>query len=176
VAYGDGVSDGVEIELITGLHRLAPLLAVWHHDEWGHLYDPAVWNREVATREFEAMAAADASDRTWVAFDGAARDADAVLGSVSLAATDDLDGFDHLGPWLASMYVTPAARGRGVATALMRALLEGAHRDGHHTVYLFTSGQEQFWADRGWTAVAVVDTEGHPSTVMSRPSARSIEA
>lgn len=158
----------VQIELLTGLDHLAPVLAAWHHAEWGHLYADEVWNHAIAVREFETMATPDSTDRTWVAFDGDARDADAVLGSVSLIATDDLAGFEHLTPWLASMFVAPAARGRGVAAALTEALLRGAREDGHEVIRLFTSGQQQFWADRGWAVVATVDTEGHPATVMAR--------
>jgi predicted NAD/FAD-dependent oxidoreductase/GNAT superfamily N-acetyltransferase len=162
------MTQSVQIELLTGLHHLAPVLAAWHHAEWGHLYADDVWNHAIAVREFETMATPGSTDRTWVAFDGDSRDADAVLGSVSLIATDDLAGFGHLTPWLASMFVAPAARGRGVAAALTDALLRGAHADGHHVVHLFTSGQQQFWADRGWGVVATVDTEGHPATVMAR--------
>ena len=158
----------LQIELLTGLHHLAPVLAAWHHAEWGHLYADDVWSHAVAVREFETMAEPGSTDLTWVAFDGDSRDADAVLGSVSLLATDDLAGFEHLTPWLASMFVAPAARGRGVAAALADALLQGARANGHEVVHLFTSGQQQFWADRGWAVVATVDTEGHPATVMAR--------
>ena len=159
---------GVQVEELTGRHDLAPLLASWHHDEWGHLYPSAVWSHEIAVGEFEAMAEPGSPDRTWVAFDGDARGADAVLGSVSMLATDDLDGFDHLTPWLASMYVAAEARGRGVATLLMHAVLDGARGAGHEVVHLFTSGQERFWADRGWSVVTSVDAAGHPATVMAR--------
>lgn len=162
------MSQPVQIELLTGLHHLAPVLAAWHHAEWGHLYADDVWNHAIAVREFETMAEPGSIDRTWVAFDGDARDADAVLGSVSMLATDDLAGFEHLTPWLASMFVAPAARGRGVAAALTDALLRGAQEHGHDVVHLFTSGQQQFWADRGWSVVAEVATEGHPATVMAR--------
>jgi predicted NAD/FAD-dependent oxidoreductase/GNAT superfamily N-acetyltransferase len=162
------MTSAVHIEVLTGLHHLAPVLAAWHHAEWGHLYADDVWNHAVAVREFETMAEPGSTDRTWVAFDGDARDADAVLGSVSLIATDDLAGFEHLTPWLASMFVTPTARGRGVAAALTDALLQGALADGHEVIHLFTSGQEQFWADRGWSVVGTVDTEGHPATVLAR--------
>ena len=167
-AASSGAAAPVQIELLTGLHHLAPVLADWHHAEWGHLYADDVWNHAIAVREFEAMAQPGSTDRTWVAFAGAAREAEAVLGSVSLLATDDLPGFEHLTPWLASMFVTPSARGRGVAAALVDALLRDAHAEGHEVVHLFTSGQQQFWADRGWNVVANVDTEGHPATVMAR--------
>ncbi|MEZ5248196.1 MAG: GNAT family N-acetyltransferase [Ilumatobacteraceae bacterium] len=163
-----GLGPGVQIDELIGHPHLAPVLAAWHHDEWGHLYPDHVWNRATAIREFEAMAEPGTVDRTWVAFDGGSRDADAVLGSVSLVTTDDLDGFEHLTPWLASMFVAPAARGRGVATALTDALLAGARAAGHDVVHLFTAGQEAFWADRGWSVVAHVVTHGHEATVMAR--------
>lgn len=161
---------GVRIEPLTGHDHLAALLADWHHREWGHLYAADVWDRTDAEREFVAMAQAGSNDLTWVAFDDAAADtsADAVLGSVSLVASDDLDGYDHLTPWLASLFVTDAARGRGVGTALVDALLEAAREAGHEVVYLFTSGQQHFWASRGWSVVDHIDTEGHPATVMAR--------
>jgi GNAT superfamily N-acetyltransferase len=162
------MTQPVQIELLTGHRHLPPVLAAWHHAEWGHLYADDVWSHAIAVREFEAMAEPGSTDRTWVAFDGSSRDADAVLGSVSLLATDDLAGFEHVTPWLASMFVAPAARGRGVAAALTDALLDGARTAGHEVVHLFTAGQEQFWADRGWSTVATVDAEGHPATVMAR--------
>lgn len=160
--------SAVQVELLTGHRHLAPVLGAWHHEEWGHLYAPEVWNLPVAVREFETMADPGSIDRTWVAFDGASRGVDAVLGSVSLIATDDLAGFEHLTPWLASMFVVPVARGRGVATALIDELLRGARAEGHDTVYLFTSGQEQFWGDRGWEVIDSVEAEGHRATVMAR--------
>lgn len=166
------MTRNVEIAALTGLHHLAAVLADWHAAEWGHLYPSHVWNRDIAVGEFLAMAEPGSGDLTWVAFDGPSRDADAVLGSVSLIATDDLAGFEHVTPWLASMFVTPVARGCGVATALMDALLLGAREAGHQVVHLFTAGQEQFWADRGWSVVARVAAEGHPATVMAHSTDR----
>jgi monoamine oxidase len=119
-------------------------------------------------REFEAMAAPGSVDITWVAFDGTGRSAGDVLGSVSLVTDDDLAGWEHVTPWLASMYVRPEARGRGVAAALTAALLTGAAERGHEYVHLFTSGQQDYWTERGWRVVAHVDAHGHPATVMTR--------
>ncbi len=158
----------MQIESLAGHHHLAPVLADWHYAEWGHLYPFDVWNADIATAEFRAMESSTSSDRTWVAFDGDMRRAQDVLGSVSLLVSDDLAGYEHLTPWLASMYVVPFARGRGVASALVDHLLMAARASGHHEVYLFTSGQDEFWRAQGWSVIAHANASGHPTIVMSR--------
>ncbi len=160
----------MQIESLAGHHHLARVLGEWHYAEWGHLYPSDVWNADIATKEFQAMASSSSPDRTWVAFDGDTRQALDVLGSLSLVASDDLAGYEHLTPWLASMYVVPSARGRGVASALVDHLLMAARDDGHDEVYLFTSGQDEFWRAQGFRVIAKVDTVGHPAIVMSRAS------
>ena len=157
----------MQIESLAGHRHLATLLGAWHFAEWGHLYPPEVWNAEIAMAEFEGMASATSADRTWIAFEGDSRRAEDVLGSVSLMASDDLAGYDHLTPWLASMFVAPAARGRGVASALVAHLLSEARGAGHTEVYLFTAGQKVFWSARGWRVIAEVESAGHPAVVMS---------
>ena len=157
----------MQIESLAGHHYLAPLLGAWHFSEWGQLYPPEVWNAEIAKAEFEGMASSTSADRTWVAFNGESRRAQDVLGSVSLMASDDLVGFEHLTPWLASMFVAPAARGHGVASALVDHLLAAACEAGHDTVYLFTSGQADFWSAQGWRMIAHVEAAGNPAIVMS---------
>lgn len=174
VLISDWQAGRVQIESLAGHHHLAPLLGAWHHSEWGHLYPSEVWNAEIATAEFEAMALSTSADRTWIAFDGETRRAEDVLGSVSLMASDDLAGYEHVTPWLASMFVAPAARGRGVASALGDHLLAAATDAGHGEVYLFTSGQDDFWSARGWRVIAEVETAGNPAIVMSR-STRSAQ-
>lgn len=161
----------VQIEELAGHGHLARLLAGWHHAEWGHLYDPAGWNLDTAVREFETMARpgpAGQTDRTWVAFDGPGRSVADVLGSISMLASDDLPGFEHLTPWLASLYVTEVARGRGIGAALVSSAVGGAAALGHEQVHLFTAGQDAYYLERGWHRVATTVAEGHPATVLAR--------
>lgn len=158
----------VTIEPMVGHEHLVEVLAAWHHDEWGDLYDVTVWNRATAVAEFTAMARPGCADRTWLAFDGDDRGADALLGSVSLLRSDDLTGFEHLGPWVASLFVRPAARGRRVGDALVRVALAAAAASGHEQVFLFTAGQEAYYAARGWCTLTEVTAQGRPATVMTR--------
>lgn len=62
----------------------------------------------------------------------------------------DLDGREH---WLGSVYVAPAARGRGVASALVEEMIRRARA---HDIKLLTLQTEQLdgglYAKLGWTA------------------------
>jgi polyamine oxidase len=146
--------------------ELVPVLARWHHAEFGHLYDPLVWNREIAALELEAMAQPSSTDVTWVALDSG--DPATVLGSVSLIGSDDLPGFEHLTPWLASLYVAPAWRGAGIGSRLVDIVIDEARRLEHEYVHLFTAGQERYYLDRGWRSIAAVEQRGQPANVMAR--------
>ena len=101
-----GLDMDISFQPLQGHADLAPLLAAWHHAEFGYLYDPLVWNLEIARLAHEAMAEPGSDDVTWVAFDGPIADADSLLGSVSLIRSDDLPGFEDLTPWLASLLRT----------------------------------------------------------------------
>ena len=61
------------------------------------------------------------------------------IGAVNLVDNDDED-HPAWHPWLAGMVVAQAWRGRGVGTALVRALLGQARRLGFKHVYLGTDG------------------------------------
>jgi predicted N-acetyltransferase YhbS len=143
--------------------ELGSTLAHWHTQEWGHLYDPTIWNREIAKREFAEMQR-HGIPLTFVALDPHTH---ALLGSISLIADDELSGYEHLTPWLASLYVVPKSRGIGIARALIDAVLSAAMHQGYDTVYLFTSGQERYYAERGWAVVARTFAYGHDAAVMA---------
>ena len=158
----------IEIASLRGLGYLSTTLAAWHVAEWGHLYDHVIWNYEISVAEFDAMAAGSTTDQSWVAFNGPGRTEADVVGSVSLLATDDLPGFADLTPWLASLFVAPHARGRGVGSLLVDHALTDAHSNGVAHVYLFTAGQEQYYLARGWQTIKQLEHRGEQAAVMER--------
>ncbi len=144
-------------------HRLGAL----HIAEWGHLYDPGVWNATIAVGEFISMRDPSSASRTLVAFDGAPSSS-TLVGSVSILETDDLEGWAHLRPWLASLLVLPSGRGRGVGAALTDAAVRLAAQRGDHYVHLFTPEHAEYYQRLGWRVVAPALASGRGVTVMAR--------
>lgn len=145
-------------------------LARWHVAEWGHLYDPDVWNLEVARAEFAEQVAigGGAAPTTYGAFTAGGD----LVGSVSLVSSDDLEGFEHVGPWLASLYVDSPWRRRGLGRRLIEHLLTQPPATNAGSVYLFTPDHADWYAGMGWQQVATATTgpQRHHVTVMVRRS------
>lgn len=75
----------------------------------------------------------------------------ALIGTTSLVVCD-LAQRPDLMPWVASVLVQPAWRGRGIGAVLMGAVERAAAARGVDMLYLFTPGAEDFYARLGWTA------------------------
>lgn len=70
----------------------------------------------------------------------------------------EIRGTDAL---LRSAVVSPDARGCGIGTSLVTAVLDLARREGVNTLYLLTTSAQGYWARQGFTLVsrdAVPDT------------------
>lgn len=154
------LDDPLGVELA---HRLGAL----HIVEWGHLYDPGVWNAAIAVGELIAMRDPRSASRTLVAFEGEPSSA-TVVGSVSILETDDLDGWAHVRPWLASLLVLPPERGRGIGSALTDAAVRLAAQRGDHYVHLFTPEHAEYYQRLGWRVVAPALASGRDVTVMAQ--------
>ncbi len=141
-------------------HREAiPTLASWHHDEWGHLYSE--WTLEVGRAELEEHATRRTLPTTLVLHEGAA-----LLGSVSLVLEDAPEFADEGSPWLASLFVRPDARGRGLGAMLVRAAVALASDIGIPELFLFTPGQRGFYERLGWAHVVRTTLKGTPVDLM----------
>ena len=130
------------IEPLARHRALAPWLAQRHHDEWSSLMPG--WTLDDATRELAAHAGREPPPTTLVAFDG-----DAPVGSVSLVEVDAPEFADRA-PWLASLWVRPESRGRGIGGALVDAAVHLAGAHGWSRLHLFTPAHGDWYAARGW--------------------------
>jgi GNAT superfamily N-acetyltransferase len=139
---------------------LFPVVAGWIWGEWSHLL------AQRSLPEFEAWlrrgGRGPGLPTTLVQIDNAGP-----IATVSLEC-DDMDLRPDLTPWLASLYVLPASRGRGLGRALVRAAEEQARALGVTELFLYTPAQEKFYAALGWERLEQCVYRAAPVTIMRR--------
>lgn len=152
--------EAVRIEPLADHEDAIPTIARWHYEQWG---------RKSPTRSVESAAARlrghlcrDATPLTLVALAG-----DVVVGSAALICQDMKDARPELSPWLADVFVDPARRRRGVASALVAALVEKARALGVETLHLYTPDQEKLYARFGFVVRERIDYRGERVAVMA---------
>ena len=90
-----------------------------------------------------------------------------LLGGAALAS-DDLPDRPELGPWLACVFITPQARGKGLAAQLIEGICDHARETGIPTLYLHTHDQRDYYARRGWKVLEQFEAWGKEQWLMSR--------
>jgi predicted N-acetyltransferase YhbS len=131
------------IEFLADCPEALSTLAQWQHDEWGH-YRPGdtVEKRSARLRE--------GCNRDRIPLTVVALDDGEVLGSASLIA-HDMETRMELTPWLASVFVGPEYRQRGIGAQLVRRIMSEATLLKIPLLYLYTVHSEKFYANLGWT-------------------------
>jgi GNAT superfamily N-acetyltransferase len=153
------VDQPIGIENLANHPEWVALLARWHVAEWQWL-NPG-WTPEIAAAELRKQTDPSRIPTTLVAMA-----AGEPVGSVSLLA-EDLAGWEHLTPWLASLYVRQECRGRGIGKQLVRYALTEAQRMHVAQMYLFTPAHREFYTSLGWGFVTEAIAAGRAVTVMS---------
>ena len=150
----------MRIEYLADFPELVPVLAKWHHNQWSYL-NPG---RSLASRveELQKYHGRRQIPATVVAMSG-----DLPVGSASLIA-HDMDTHMELSPWLASVFVLPAHRRKGIASALVRRIEREAGELGVRVLYLFTPDQEALYARLHWITISREDYRGERVVVMER--------
>lgn len=88
-----------------------------------------------------------------------------VLGTAALRATE-LEGYEHLSPWLGGVFVRRPYRGRGIASVLSSAIEQRAWALGHNEMYLFTPDQQRLYSRLGWSKLESTTWHGISSDIM----------
>jgi GNAT superfamily N-acetyltransferase len=136
-----------------------PTLAQWHQGQWGELNPQKTLEMRISSLGMHLGALP--IPVTFVAVED-----NEPLGSASLVE-HDLPTHRHLSPWLASVFVAPDRRRRGIGGRLVRRVMEEAARLSVETLYLFTLDQEKFYRELGWTQIERGEYQGFGITVMS---------
>ena len=141
-------------------HRdLVATLADWPHAQWGHLFDD--WGIEVVRTELEGHATRRTLPTTLVVVEDGKP-----LGSVSLVLEDAPEFCDQGSPWLASLYVAPDHRGRGIGARLVHAAVAAAAGQGIDQLFLFTPDHASFYERLGWSRMLRTTLKGTPVDLM----------
>ncbi len=92
---------------------------------------------------------------------------DELVGMATLVDDDELPNAPEPGPWLAAVLTLPSYRGRGVASAVIQRIVRQAHEVGIPALYLYTSDQQQWYANKGWIPLRETELNGIAHTVMT---------
>lgn len=145
--------------------ELAPIVARWRVRAFFDHPDGTTVEEMTAL----ILAPAVGPKETFVLFDGGQP-----VGTAGLVR-QDLDARPDLTPWLAGLFVEPAFRGRGHATALIRQVEAFAMAASVPVLWLYTSTAEQLYAGLGWQRVGLEQEDGRPVVLMRRSLSESVQ-
>jgi len=120
-----------------------PAVARWVHGKWGHLAPGRTVEQIEAA--FATRLNRDRIPLTLIALEG-----EQLLGTASIYL-QDMSTRPELTPWMASVFVAPEQRGRGIGSALVQAIEAQARGLGVARLYLFTPDKQRFYARLGWS-------------------------
>ena len=145
------------ISPLADIPEAIPTMAKWFYDEW-HNYDGRSIS-QITAQLSENL------NRNFIPITFVAHQSLEILGTISLDISD-LPEFDSYSPWLASLYVHEAHRGRGVASALVSHLKQFALSGGYTPLYLWTLGSMSLYERFGWVEISRATYLGNAITIM----------
>ena len=125
--------------------HVAPLLAYWYRQEWGHLHP------ERSLADWHVILAAEML-RDQIPTVYVARAGEMPIGTAALIAYD-MSSHPDLSPWLAGVYVDPEYRRRGLGSALVQQVVRTAAALGVSRLYLHTDSAQSLYARLGWIEI-----------------------
>ncbi|WP_282875979.1 GNAT family N-acetyltransferase [Pseudomonas peli] len=138
--------------------ELIPVIAEWHHQEWSSL--SSGMSLQARIKKMQSYLSNNKIPGLFVWFDSGC-----VVGSAGILV-NDMDTKPALTPWLASLYVVPDQRGRGIGTALVNHVMQYAKTLGNKEIFLFTPSKENFYSDLGWEVISREEYRGQKVSVM----------
>jgi GNAT superfamily N-acetyltransferase len=136
------ISPEIKVAYLADTAEMIPLVAAWQHAEWSN-YAGARTLEERHERLQEHLERGTIPT-TFMAWEGSQP-----VGIASLVA-NDLEELSEWIPWLASVFVLPERRGRGIGSLLVERVAAEATSLGYPRLYLFTPDKMSFYQRLGW--------------------------
>jgi GNAT superfamily N-acetyltransferase len=167
-------SGTMQIDYLADHPHAITTLARWHHEQWKHLNPGTSIEQRIA--RLHTHLGKGQIPMTFVALCPSevrcsqpgipVTEREIFVGSASLIA-QDMDTRPDLSPWLASVFVAPEYRRKGIGTALVRRVIQEAARLDTTRLYLFTTPDKQrFYARLGWSLIEHTRYRGYQQIVM----------
>ncbi len=138
-----------------------PTVAKWLNEEWGisqgyDLSETMAWCNHLANAKNETILVATRKDR--------------LIGTVVVVECD-LEGHEHLRPWLSSLYVPIAERGKTIAKLLIQAACDWARqkRCSNLHIYARKGRLTAYYKRLGWERMSEFDVDGETFQIMQKP-------
>ena len=91
-----------------------------------------------------------------------------VVASIALCDFDDLEEFRRYKPWIAAFIVREDLRGKGVGERVLKLVEAKAIDYGIKLVYLWTEGEREFYAKRGYEYLDTLNKETRRIDLMQK--------
>ena len=133
-----------------------PTLARWFVDEWRY------WPLEIEIERLHECLSEKNLPLTLVALEN-----NLPVGTIGIIL-HDMETRVDLSPWLASLYVVPSRRGRGLGSQLISELMLRQEMLGISPLYLFTSDQQSLYQKFGFEKKEEIGYRNERVTIMER--------
>ncbi len=154
--------QSIEILPLSSVPDYAPVLAYWSYTQW---YMKRDIEFSLILKSYTQRTESNDLPLSFVALSGSFP-----VGMVSLKK-NDLWKRKDLNPWLASLFVFPEYRNRGIGEMLVKSARENAKQMSFQNLYLFTGEEEgidldSYYVKRGWQFLENgKDNDGNPTGI-----------
>lgn len=159
-------SDAIQFHHLADVPHFTKMVCTAIYHEWKVIYQDFFHMKTVDDAIDEISASYCNRDQLNSCF---VATIDGDFAGTAMLTTEDMCSFDiYFGtrPWLASLYIHPKYRGRGVCSALVNRLTLRAREMGYYHCWLMTQHMQRAYEKCGYRVIETIDVFGGPYTVM----------
>ncbi len=150
--------SSIEIQPLASYPELVEICAAWNLNEFGASEDCGL---EELTSALRGIIEKDSGELALIAH------YDNTPAGFALLIDCDLESHSHLKPWLASLVVARAFRGKGIGRALVAAVELAAAKRGDERLFLYSSTPD-YYRPLGWQFFEDLKKEDRRFEIMSK--------
>lgn len=152
----------LQIASLADRPDLVPICAAWNHAEWGKFSGSTL---EQTVKAFNDISREDDGQIARVAL------WNEQPAGLALLIHNDLETHPHLKPWVASVFVAPDYRSKGIAKGLVGAIEDAARELGYAEAYLYTD-KPDLYRQIGWSDFEDLEGDYAGMLIMKKKIAR----